>query len=66
VNHGLTAPEAGFEAALNLEVAQLQFDDRNMPRKITARVGDANVQSGDTDTPGLCFDYHAGLPFELR
>ena len=66
VNLRLTVPEAGFEAAVNLQMIKLQLDYRDVPGKISARVGDANVQSGDTDTPGLCFDYHAGLPFELR
>jgi hypothetical protein len=63
VNLRLIAPEAGLEAALNLEMIQLQFDDRGVLGKIAARVGGANVQSGDTATLGLCLDYHAGLPF---
>lgn len=66
MNLRLAEPKGGFQTAVNLQVIQMQFDDGNVLGKITAHVGDANVQSGDTATPGLCFDYHAGLPFELR
>jgi hypothetical protein len=66
VNLRLTAPEAGLQTTVNLEMIELQLDHRNVLGKIATHVGDANVQSGDTATPGLCFDNHAGLPFELR
>jgi hypothetical protein len=66
VNLRLAAPKAGLEAAVNLEMIQVQFDHRNVLGKIAARVCDADEQSGDTATLGVCLDYHAGLPFELR
>jgi len=44
---------------------QLQLDDRNVPGKITAHVGDADVQSGETTALAMSFDDHGSLLFKL-
>jgi len=38
VNFRLTAPKTGFEAAVNLKMIKMQFNEGNVPGKISARV----------------------------
>lgn len=55
-------PEVGVKSALNLQMIQLQFDDRCVFGKITARVTCAYMQSCQPMTLTLRFDNHIHLP----
>jgi len=54
-------PEFGVQSALDLEMIQLQLDDRNMLGEIPADVPCANVQTGDSACLALRFDHHTYL-----
>jgi len=58
----LTLPEIRFQATLNLEMVQLQFDARNLLGKIAPDIVDAHMKSGDAATLALCLDHHRYLP----
>jgi hypothetical protein len=55
-------PEIGFEAALNLEVIQLQLDAGDIFRKIAPDIIYAYMKPGDSAPFALCFDHHVYLP----
>jgi hypothetical protein len=61
VNLRLALPKVRRQPALNLEMIQKQLDDRNAAGKITADIGNANMQSGHPVTLGMSFDYHRNL-----
>jgi hypothetical protein len=54
----LILPEIGRQIALDLQMIQLQLNKRNTSRKIPLNVAAAHVQSGNSTTLTLCFDYH--------
>lgn len=58
MNVRLTFPELRRQAALNLQMVQLQFNDTNALWKITAYILRAYMQSSDFATSELCLDYH--------
>jgi hypothetical protein len=61
VNLRLVPPKVRLQPTLNLEMVQMQLDDRNVAWEITADIGYANVQSSQPVTPGMCFDNHRNL-----
>jgi hypothetical protein len=66
MNLGLILPKVRLQPTLNLKMIQLQLDNRNVPRKIAPRIGNADVQSRQAAALGLCFDDHICLPFNVR
>jgi hypothetical protein len=58
VDFRLTLPEVGFEAALNAEMAELEFDVVRVLWKIAADIRGSNVETGDTVAFALGFDDH--------
>jgi hypothetical protein len=61
VNLRLVPPKVRRQPTLNLEMVQMQLDHRNMVWEITADIGNANVQSSQPVTPGMCLDNHRNL-----
>jgi hypothetical protein len=61
VDFRLILPEARFQIALNLQVIQLQFDNRYLSGKVPAHVASAHKQSGQPMTFALSFDHHNHL-----
>lgn len=59
----LASPEIGLQATLNLEMVQLQFDTGNVFGEIAPDIACSHMQSGDAESPALCFDDHRHLPF---
>jgi len=51
-------PELRRQAALNLQMVQLQLNHANSLGKITAHIPRADLQPGDFATSELCLDYH--------
>jgi hypothetical protein len=66
VNLRLVLPKVRLQPALNLEMIQVQLDDRNVLGKITPDIGSTDVQSRDTTALALCFDHHICLLFNVR
>jgi len=65
VNLRLVLPKVRRQPTLNLEMIQLQLDNRNIPWKITPDIGDTDVQSRKAAALALCFDHHNCLPFNV-
>jgi hypothetical protein len=61
VDFRLALPKVRGQPTLNLEMIQKQLDYRNVAGKITADIGNANMQSGHPVTLGMCFDDHRNL-----
>jgi len=59
----IVSPETRFQAALNLQMIQLQFDCRNVLGKIAADIRSANMKRSRTTAFGMCFDDHTYLLF---
>lgn len=57
----VSLPEFWIQSALDLQMIQLQLDNRNVLRKITARVTGSNIQAGDAASLALRFDDHTYL-----
>jgi hypothetical protein len=55
----LAVPEIWLQAALNLEMIQLQLNARNAFGKVAPDIVHAHMQSGDAESPALCFDDHS-------
>ncbi len=62
----LTAPEIRAEAALDLQMIQLQLDHGDILRKIAPDIVRAYMQSGNSTTLALRFDHHTYLPYNVR
>jgi hypothetical protein len=61
----LASPEIGLQAALNLEMIQLQLDAENVLREIAPGIACTHIQTSDTEPLALCFDHHKYLPFKV-
>jgi len=61
VNLRLVLPKVRSQPTLNLEMVQMQLDDRDVAWEITANIGNANVQSSQPVALGMCLDYHRNL-----
>jgi len=59
----MAVPEAGVEAALNLQVVQLQLNDGDAFGKIAADIVHADMEASDFVAFALCFDDHRCLQF---
>ena len=59
----LALPETGLQAALNLEMIQLQLDAGNVFGKIAPYIASAHMQAGDAESFASCLDNHTYLPF---
>jgi len=59
----LASPEIRLQAALNLEMVQLQFDAGDVFWEIAPDIACSHMQSSDAESPALCFDDHTCLPF---
>ncbi|MDR3775513.1 MAG: hypothetical protein P4K97_01355 [Terracidiphilus sp.] len=68
VDLGLALPEIRSEAALDLQMIQLQLNHRNAPGKVTADVADADVEPGDNTALAMGFDYHKApaIPLQMK
>lgn len=62
----MALPKVGCEIALNMQMVQVQLDDRNTFRKIAPDVIDSNVQSGNSAALALRCNHHRYLPFNAR
>jgi hypothetical protein len=66
----LPLPEVGFKAALNAEMAELEFDVARVFRKVAAGIRGSNVQPGDAVAFALSFNDHRvpvlRFPLEYR
>jgi hypothetical protein len=58
VDFRLTLPEVGFQAALNAQMAELEFDVVRVFWKIAANIRASNVKAGDAVAFTLSFDDH--------
>ena len=54
----LAIPEVGIETALNPEMVKKQFDGGNAIREIAPDIVNAHMESGDSMSFVLSFDYH--------
>jgi hypothetical protein len=54
----LTLPEIRFQATLNLEMIEYQFNTRYALWKISPDVVNAHMKSGDSASLALRFDHH--------
>jgi hypothetical protein len=61
VNFRLSLPEIRLQPALNLQMIELQLNDRNVLGEIAPDVGYANMQSCDAMSFGMSFHYHTYL-----
>jgi hypothetical protein len=61
VDFRLSLPKIGTEAALNLQMIQLQLDHADLPGKVPPDIVHADEQPGDADAFALCFHYHTNL-----
>jgi hypothetical protein len=61
VNFRLPLPEIRLQTTLNLQMIELELDDRNVLGKIAPYVGFTNVQSCDAMSLGMSFHYHTYL-----
>lgn len=61
MNFRLSLPEIRLQPALNLQMIELQLDDRNVLGEIAPNVGRTNVQTCDAMSFGMSFHYHINL-----
>jgi hypothetical protein len=66
VNLRLVLPEIRLQIALDLEMIQLQLDDRDALGKVAADIADPHVQTRHDATLAMCFDHHTHLLFYNR
>ena len=66
MNLRLVLPKVRRQPTLNLEMIQLQLDDRNMLREVTPDIGNTDVQPREAAALALSFDHHNCLPFNVR
>jgi hypothetical protein len=65
VNVGVAVPEIRGQGALDLEVIEMQFNERNVPREMALHVARAYVEAGDAAGFPLCFHNHTH-PFRWK
>ena len=58
---GMTVPEAGVEAALDLEMVELELDDSDVFGKVAADIVDADMEGRDFVAFALRFNDHRCL-----
>lgn len=61
----MALPEVRGEPALDLQVVQLQLNNRGSLGEIATNVGGTDMQSDDTAALGLCSDDHIYLLFSV-
>ena len=61
MNFRLSLPEIRLQPTLNLQMIELELDDRNVLGKKAPYVGYTNMQSCDAMTFGMSFHHHTYL-----
>jgi len=61
----LVVPEAGVEPALNLQMIELQLDNRDSLGKIAPNVGYTHMQPREAAPLASRFDHHTYLLFNV-